>query len=518
MTYVYVLDQAGKPLMPTRRYGWVRRSLRDGKAKAVSTTPFTIQLAYAPSTGTVQDVTLGIDPGRTNIGLAAVRDTGECLYMAHCTTRNKQVTKLMTERRQHRHASRRGERLARKRLAKRLGTTMKAVMERKLPGCEARVTVKDIINTEARFSNRKKPEGWLTPTAVQLLRTHMNLVQLVQKILPVSRVSLELNRFSFMELEAGGRLKPEQYQHGPLYGYEGSIRRALEDIQGGVCLLCGKRPIENSHHVRAQSRRGSNTLANQAGLCCICHDLVHKDAAAAERLVKKHDGLYKKYSAVSVLNQIIPELARRLHSLFGDRFYTVYGWETSQFREEHKMKKDHDTDAYCIACTSLEDQERISPPQAGPAANGGYEILQFRRHDRARIHCQTERTYKLGKKTVARNRHKRMDRKGDSLEEWFQDAEAAFGTRMAERMRSSLTVKKSQRSYKDPSRKLPGTIFGFEGKAYILTGQITGGAYYRAHGCGNRNFPAKRCTVLDYNHGLVYCLGKETNKTAARIS
>ena len=518
MTYVYVLDQAGKPLMPTRRYGWVRRSLRDGKVKAVSTTPFTIQLAYTPSTDAVQDVTLGIDPGRTNIGLAAVDNRGGCLYMAHCTTRNKQVTKLMAERRQHRHASRRGERLARKRLAKRLGTTMKGVLERKLPGCDESVIVKDIINTASRFCNRRRQEGWLTPTAVQLLRTHMNLVKLVRKILPVRRISLELNRFSFMELEAGGKLKPEQYQHGPLYGYEGSIKRALEDIQGGVCLLCGKRPIENIHHVRAQSRKGSDTLANQAGLCCACHDLVHKDTEAAGRLAEKHDGLYKKYSAVSVLNQIIPELAGQLHSLFGGRFYTVYGWETKQFREEHKIKKDHDTDAYCIACTSLEDQGRISPPHAGPAADGGYEILQFRRHDRARINRQTERTYKLGKKTVARNRHKRMDQNDDSLEEWFQDTEEAFGSSTAERMRSTLTVKKSRRFYQDPSRKLPGTIFGFEGEAYILAGQLTGGAYYRAYGCGDRNFPARQCTILNYNHGLVYYFKKEATKTAIRIS
>lgn len=84
---------------------------------------------------------------------------------------------------------------------------------------------------------------------------------------------------------------------------------------------------------------------------------------------------------------------------------------------------------------------------------------------------------------------------------------------MAERMLSSLTAKKSNRSYKDPSRKLPGTIFRFEGKAYILTGQITGGAYYRAYGCGDKNFPARQCTVLDYNHGLVYRFG-----AAARIS
>ena len=35
MRYVYVLDVDGKPLMPTCRYGKVRRMLKSGQAKAV---------------------------------------------------------------------------------------------------------------------------------------------------------------------------------------------------------------------------------------------------------------------------------------------------------------------------------------------------------------------------------------------------------------------------------------------------------------------------------------------------
>lgn len=45
MRYVYVLDRNGEPLMPTCRYGKVRRMLKSGQAKAVDTLPFTIQLS-----------------------------------------------------------------------------------------------------------------------------------------------------------------------------------------------------------------------------------------------------------------------------------------------------------------------------------------------------------------------------------------------------------------------------------------------------------------------------------------
>lgn len=39
MNYVYVLDPEGKPLMPTTRYGKVRRMLKSGQAKSVRNLP-----------------------------------------------------------------------------------------------------------------------------------------------------------------------------------------------------------------------------------------------------------------------------------------------------------------------------------------------------------------------------------------------------------------------------------------------------------------------------------------------
>ena len=39
---VYVLSKEGTPLMPTKRHGKVRHLLKQGKAKVVKRTPFTI--------------------------------------------------------------------------------------------------------------------------------------------------------------------------------------------------------------------------------------------------------------------------------------------------------------------------------------------------------------------------------------------------------------------------------------------------------------------------------------------
>ena len=48
-----------------------------------------------------------------------------------------------------------------------------------------------------------------------------------------------------------------------------------------------------------------------------------------------------------------------------------------------------------------------------------FTIKQFRRHNRQLIHRQTERTYKLDGKIVAKNRRKRIGQTENSLHEWY---------------------------------------------------------------------------------------------------
>lgn len=68
--YVYILDVNGNPLMPTRRFGKVRRMLRDGLAKIVHRDVFTIQLLYEPKTHFVDELTLGCNDRDNSIGLS----------------------------------------------------------------------------------------------------------------------------------------------------------------------------------------------------------------------------------------------------------------------------------------------------------------------------------------------------------------------------------------------------------------------------------------------------------------
>ena len=187
-----------------------------------------------------------------NIGNAVIDSRGTVVYKDHVTTRNREIPRLMAERRTHRQASRRGERLARKRLAKRLGTTTKKLLKRILPGCGKPVKVKDIINTEARFNNRRRPAGWVTPSVRQLVQTHVNIIRRIRKFLPVDTWTLEINRFAFMRLDDESVVGTD-FQNGKLRGYKNEDDYIFH-LQDGKCLCCGKDRIDHYHHIVPRSR------------------------------------------------------------------------------------------------------------------------------------------------------------------------------------------------------------------------------------------------------------------------
>lgn len=496
---VFVEDMDGKPLMPTKRFGKVRRMLKDKKAKVVCIKPFKIRLLYEPKTKICQDIELGIDPGRTNIGYAAVqidtssKNCGECLMDGTLETRNKEIPKLMAERADHRRASRSGERQRRKRRAKKCGTTTEFPEGRKLPGYEDPLMLKDIINTESRFNNRKRPPGWVTPTVRQLIQTHLNLIRLIGRFLPISHVSIELNRFAFMELEAGKRLYGDAFCKGPLFGSRDSDE-VIYAVQEGKCLLCDHE-IEHIHHIVPVSHRGSDTLKNKAGLCACCHRKVHTNPQAAEELQEKKAGSMKKYAGTSVLNQAMPFIVKELKEEFGENLHITVGYETKEFRDTNKIEKTHSSDATCIACS----RTGVVPSLPGVE----YDLKQFRRHDRSIINNQRERTYKLDGKTVAKNRKTRFEQKGPSLQDWFLEEAREVGMKTAMKLRSELTVTKSTRRYNNPGRRLPGAVFLYEGKRYVMTGQLSNGKYLRALGEGKRNFPIGKCAFIGQG-GLVF--------------
>lgn len=475
---IYIISASGKPLMPTERENHIKRLLNRGKARIVTKVPFTVQLKYETREIT-QPLCGGTDPGRTNIGEAVVNHKGEVVYKAHIATRNKDIPKLMAERKTHRQASRRGERLRRKRRAKQNGTTTTFPEGRMLPGYEKPVMLKDIINTESRFNNRKRPKNWICPTVRQLIQTHINAVKKICSILPVTNWTMEYNKFAFMKLE-NGEIRGVDFQNGRLKNFRDKYEY-VSYLQGGKCACCNN-PIEHYHHIVKRTDQGSDTPENIVGLCKGCHGKVHSGDISL-----KEQGLKKKYAALSVLNQAMPSIADELVNIFGeDHVSFCSGYETKLIRESLGIEKDHPEDAVCIAMYRAETTDFSDNTKT-------YEIQQFRRHDRAIIKAQKERTYYLDGKAACKNRHKRTDQKCDSLEEFAVKHPSDVGR---------LTVKKSQRSYNNTKRNLPGMEVIYNGGRHITKGSHN--SRYMLFGVEGAGVPFAKCRIIHKNQGLVY--------------
>ena len=505
MSTIYVLNKGGKPLMPTTRCGHVRHLLKDQKARVVRTKPFTIQLLYETK-DVVQPLYLGIDPGRTNIGVAVVKADGTAVFIAHLETRNKEIPRLMKKRRESRRARRtNGRRCRRQRRAKANNTISKkcvkqdisqngsvskrakeiGVIKRRLPGCEKEVLCIGIKNKEAKFMNRKRPEGWLTPTANQLLQTHINLVKKIQKFLPISYVVLEVNKFAFMQLD-NPNIQKWQYQ-------QGNVKNIISEIQKYHCLFCGG-DIENYHHIVPQSQNGSNAINNIVGLCVKHHNLVHKDCSWKNKLVNMKSGLNKKYDWLNIINQIMPALVNNLELLYPGHFYITTGKDTYKYRQNNNITKDHWLDAYCIACSVLLNDVCDSNINSCVP----YELKQFRRHDRRALHKENmNRMYFLNGKKVATNRHKAIEQFDDSLEE--------FRAIYPENVKY-LKVKKHSPQFRSTNRYLPGSVFLAKNSYHVMK-RIYGSHGGRPDGFYDMNnmvYANRKCKFVANNSGIVF--------------
>ena len=89
---VYVINSNGKPLMPCSN-AIARLLLKQGKARVLRKTPFTIKLNYL-TTEYVQRLVLGVDTGSSHIGVAVSDSKGNIYYRADVKIRNDVSDKM----------------------------------------------------------------------------------------------------------------------------------------------------------------------------------------------------------------------------------------------------------------------------------------------------------------------------------------------------------------------------------------------------------------------------------------
>ena len=355
--FVYVLDKNGQPLMPTVRFGKVRRMLRDKKAKVVKRCPFTIRLLYEPKTKIVQDVLLGVDTGSKHVGVACVGND-KVLYQAQVELRDD-IKKKMDARRMYR----RNRRFRKTRYRK------------------------------CRFLNRGNSikKDRYCPTLVSKYHGHEREIKFCKKILPIKDTVLETGKFDTQLMEKPWLQEHKwAYQRGVNYGYANAREHALVRDKH-TCQCCGKKNCRvEAHHIVYRSKNGSNDLDNYVTLCEDCHKAVHLGKIDL-KLKGKHRSTLRYATQMSVIRSMLLEK-------YPDAIET-FGYVTKANRENLGLRKDHYIDACVIASGGVEFEKsdalyrkRCVPVQSRKLTRGVRseimlptgKIHGFKRYDKVR--------------------------------------------------------------------------------------------------------------------------------------
>ena len=322
--FVYVLDKDGQPLMPTGRFGKVRRMLNNNEAKVISRCTFVIQLLYETKTHVVQPVEVGDDTGSKHNGISAVavyNDSAEAEVYASEVQLRTDIAKLLSSRRE----LRRGRRYRKTRYRK------------------------------ARFNNRtrSKHKGWLAPTVENKIGVHERELLYICSILPVTKVTVETASFDMQKLKADmeglKRPKGEEYQHGEQYGFW-NVREYVLFRDGHKCQCCkgkSKDPVLNVHHIESR-QTGGNAPNNLITLCETCHRGYHAGTVKLPRAIKR-GATFKDAVFMGVMRWAFFNRMKELLYARGIEVRMTCGYLTKNTRIRHGLEKTHCIDARCIS-------------------------------------------------------------------------------------------------------------------------------------------------------------------------
>jgi hypothetical protein len=303
---VFVINQHGLPLMPTTPRK-ARLLCEVGKAKRVSRTPHTIQLLYG-SSGYKQPVTVGIDAGYKTVGFSAVTDKGELL------SGELTLLKGMSERLKERAMYRQGRRYQKQKRYR-----------------------------QARFDNRKKPNGWLAPSILHKLNSHLRLVKKIKAILPVTQVVVEVANFDIQAIKSPGITRSE-YQEGEQAGFwnlrEYILHRDNHECQNLDCRNRAEEKRLQVHHLGYWKQDRSDRPANLITLCTKCHmPANHKPSGFLHGWQPKIKSFRPETFMSTVRWQMVNDIGG----------VSTYGYLTKSGRIALGLPKTHYQDAFVIA-------------------------------------------------------------------------------------------------------------------------------------------------------------------------
>jgi len=322
---VYVQDQEGQPLMPTRRCGAVRRWLKGGRAVVVRREPFTIRLVGRVG-GYVQPLQAGVDLGTAHVGVAVISEREE-VFAGEFHLRTD-LSRLLTERRQFRRSRRSRQ-------------------------CRHRAP---------RFRNRRRSDE-LTPSVRARVDETRRVVRLVASILPVAHWTFEVGNFDPHRL-VNPAVAGVGYQQGAQYGFE-NVRQYVLWRDRHTCQACHGQsgdPRLTVHHLRQRREQGSNRPPNLITLCWTCHRRHYQGPPLS--LPQPPESVRDATQFNVVKTYTLRAVAHLPHAL-------TFGYITRSWCRALGLEKSHRNDAFVIA-----------GGQAQPRAANVYGGTFFRRQNR----------------------------------------------------------------------------------------------------------------------------------------
>lgn len=304
---IYVLNQNGQPLMPTKNHAKVRILLKSKKAKVIRRCPFTIQLAYS-STNYTQNINLGVDAGSKHIGISATTKN-KVLFESDVELRND-IVNLLSTRRQNRRTRRNRKTRYRK----------------------------------PRFDNRKRKDGWLAPSVQNKVDTHLMVIRKVHEILPVSKIIVEVASFDIQKIK-NPTIGGTEYQQGSQLDFW-NVREYVLFRDNHTCQCCkgkSKDKILNVHHIESR-KTGGDAPNNLITLCETCHTGYHKGTVNLPKRIKRGMS-FKDASFMGIMRWAFYNKLKEIYP----NVSLTYGYITKNTRIENKLPKDHYIDARCIS-------------------------------------------------------------------------------------------------------------------------------------------------------------------------
>lgn len=299
MKYIYVINEQGKPLMPTKRLGMVRRWLKNDEAHWYKNSRDVIQFDR-PTGNQTQEVVEGCDLG-DHLGISVITNNKE-VYSSESYCNGNQ--------------------------------THKKIVKRKIYRIKRRSRLR---YRKDRFDNRKKHTKYV-PSVNRKLQFQIREISRPDEFLPITKRIFEGSTFDI------NKITHHAYQQ---QGYK-TILDFLYDRDHGCDALDGKRYPKSDlvvHHLIHRANGGTNNPDNLVLLTREHHNQANHNNGVLDQLTKDRQKNFKNPDTrgaffMNVLNVELPK--------YFD-YVPTFGYITANKRKQYGIPKTHHDDAFVVA-------------------------------------------------------------------------------------------------------------------------------------------------------------------------